>query len=258
MAGVDAIVHLAAIPRDFDGGQSLRLVNTEGTRNVVHAARDAGVRRFVHQGALAVVDDPELALRELEGEGDGDRPRQRARLDGPRPVAAVRAARRVLQPDRRARPDLARRGPDHRHGRGAVPAAGDRRPDRRGRGRRARGRHHRRARVPARRAALLDLPGDRRGGPSGHGEAAGPRPDAGPGDPPRRGLGRVRPPPVPGRHRPAAPAQVRQHRPPRLGPVRLRVRAAADGGRSRPRREVAGRAGAAAEPREPAEADRAT
>lgn len=60
MAGVDAVVHLAAIPRDFDGGQSLRLVNTEGTRNVVHAAREAGVRRFVHQGALAVVDDPTL------------------------------------------------------------------------------------------------------------------------------------------------------------------------------------------------------
>ncbi len=60
MAGVDAIVHLAAIPRDFDGGQSLRLVNTEGTRNVVHAAREVGVRRLVHQGALAVVDDPDL------------------------------------------------------------------------------------------------------------------------------------------------------------------------------------------------------
>jgi uncharacterized protein YbjT (DUF2867 family) len=60
MAGVEAVVHLAAIPRDFDGGQTLRLVNTEGTRNVVHAAREAGVRRFVHQGALAVVDEPEL------------------------------------------------------------------------------------------------------------------------------------------------------------------------------------------------------
>ena len=40
MSGIDAVLHLAAIPRDFDGGQSLRLVNTEGTRNVVHAARD--------------------------------------------------------------------------------------------------------------------------------------------------------------------------------------------------------------------------
>ena len=82
-----------------------------------------------------------------------------------------------------------------------------------------------RARVPARRAALLDLPRDRRGGPRGHGQAADPRPDARAGDPPRRGRGRARPPPVPRRDRPAPPAQVRQHRPPGLGPVGVRVRA---------------------------------
>ena len=58
--GVEAIVHLAAIPRDWDGGASLRLVNTEGTRNVVRAATDAGVRRFVHLGALGVADEPAL------------------------------------------------------------------------------------------------------------------------------------------------------------------------------------------------------
>jgi NADH dehydrogenase len=58
--GVDAVLHLAALPRDWDKGQSLRLVNTEGTRNVVAAAKAAGVRRFVHLGALGVVDDPEL------------------------------------------------------------------------------------------------------------------------------------------------------------------------------------------------------
>jgi len=58
--GVDAIVHLVAVPRDFDGGASLRLVNTEGTRNVVAAARAAGVRRLVHLGALGVADDPDL------------------------------------------------------------------------------------------------------------------------------------------------------------------------------------------------------
>jgi len=58
--GVDAIVHLAAIPRDFDGGASLQLVNTEGTRFVVAAARAAGIRRFVHLGAMGVVDDPAL------------------------------------------------------------------------------------------------------------------------------------------------------------------------------------------------------
>src|SRR3954468_24623434 len=58
--GVDAVLHLVALPRDWDGGASLRLVNTEGTRNMIAATREAGVRRFVHLGALGVVDDPEL------------------------------------------------------------------------------------------------------------------------------------------------------------------------------------------------------
>jgi uncharacterized protein YbjT (DUF2867 family) len=60
LEGADAVVHLAAIPRDWDGGATLRLVNTEGTRNILRAATDAGVRRFVHLGALGVSDDPEL------------------------------------------------------------------------------------------------------------------------------------------------------------------------------------------------------
>src|SRR5262245_42036764 len=59
-AGVDAVLHLAAIPRDRDGGRSLRSVNTDGTANMLAAATTAGVRRFVHQGALGVVDDPAL------------------------------------------------------------------------------------------------------------------------------------------------------------------------------------------------------
>jgi len=60
MHGVDAVVHLVAIPRDFNGGASLRLVNTEGTRAVVAAMRSTGVRRLVHMGAMGVEDDPEL------------------------------------------------------------------------------------------------------------------------------------------------------------------------------------------------------
>ena len=60
IAGAGAVLHLAALPRDWDGGASLRLVNTEGTRNVIAAARAAGVRRFVHLGAMGVVDEPEL------------------------------------------------------------------------------------------------------------------------------------------------------------------------------------------------------
>jgi NADH dehydrogenase len=58
--GADAVLHLVAVPRDWDGGATLRLVNTEGTRNVLRAATEAGVRRFVHLGALGVADDPRL------------------------------------------------------------------------------------------------------------------------------------------------------------------------------------------------------
>jgi len=60
LAGADAVVHLAAIPRDWDGGQTLRLVNTEGTRNVLAAMRAGGVARLVHLGAMGVVDEPDL------------------------------------------------------------------------------------------------------------------------------------------------------------------------------------------------------
>lgn len=60
LAGADAVLHLAAVPRDWDGGATLRLVNVEGTRNIRRAATEAGARRFVHLGALGVVDDPAL------------------------------------------------------------------------------------------------------------------------------------------------------------------------------------------------------
>jgi len=60
LAGVEAIVHLVAIPRDWSRGAELLLVNTEGTRSMVEAARSVGVRRFVHLGALGVADEPTL------------------------------------------------------------------------------------------------------------------------------------------------------------------------------------------------------
>ncbi|MEO8437951.1 MAG: NAD(P)H-binding protein, partial [Chloroflexota bacterium] len=60
LAGVDAVIHLVAIPRDFNGGADMRLVNTEGTRALVSAMHAAGIRRLVHMGAMGVVDDPKL------------------------------------------------------------------------------------------------------------------------------------------------------------------------------------------------------
>jgi len=60
LAGIDAVVHLVAIPRDFSGGADMRLVNTEGTRAVIVAMQAAGVRRLVHMGAMGVEDVPDL------------------------------------------------------------------------------------------------------------------------------------------------------------------------------------------------------
>lgn len=69
LAGADAVLHLVALPRDWDGGATLRLVNTEGTRNLLTATKDTGVRRFVHLGALAVVDDPDLHYGSTKAKG---------------------------------------------------------------------------------------------------------------------------------------------------------------------------------------------
>ncbi|MBA2488724.1 MAG: complex I NDUFA9 subunit family protein [Chloroflexi bacterium] len=58
--GVDAVVHLVALPRDRSGGRDLMRVNLGGTRNIIAAMEKAGVRRLIHQGALGVTDDATL------------------------------------------------------------------------------------------------------------------------------------------------------------------------------------------------------
>jgi uncharacterized protein YbjT (DUF2867 family) len=70
VVGADTVVHLAAIPRDLDGGASLRLVNTEGTRNLVAAAKEAGIQRFIHLGAMGVKDDPNLHYASSKAKGE--------------------------------------------------------------------------------------------------------------------------------------------------------------------------------------------
>ena len=60
LAGVDAVVHLVAIPRDWNGGKDLLKVNLGGTQNVLAAMQAAGVRRLVHLGALGVQDRSNL------------------------------------------------------------------------------------------------------------------------------------------------------------------------------------------------------
>jgi uncharacterized protein YbjT (DUF2867 family) len=60
LAGVDAVVHLVAIARDWSGGKDLLAVNLGGTQNVIAAMREIGVPRLVHLGALGVEDREEL------------------------------------------------------------------------------------------------------------------------------------------------------------------------------------------------------
>lgn len=60
LAGADAVVHLAAIPRET-GGRTFEAVNVRGTQRVVEAAQRIGVRRLVHLSVLGVADDKKLA-----------------------------------------------------------------------------------------------------------------------------------------------------------------------------------------------------
>lgn len=58
--GVDAVVHLVAIARDWNGGKDLTRINTLGTVDLVAAMEAERVQRLVHVGAMGVVDDPAL------------------------------------------------------------------------------------------------------------------------------------------------------------------------------------------------------
>jgi NADH dehydrogenase len=60
LAGADALVHLAAIPRE-SRGRSFEDVNVRGTQGVVAAAERLGIGRLVHLSVLGVADDPKLA-----------------------------------------------------------------------------------------------------------------------------------------------------------------------------------------------------
>lgn len=58
--GVDAVVHLVAIARDWNGGKDLTRINTLGTVDLVAAMEAERIHRLVHVGAMGVVDDPAL------------------------------------------------------------------------------------------------------------------------------------------------------------------------------------------------------
>jgi nucleoside-diphosphate-sugar epimerase len=65
---VDCVFHMAALPRvplSIAVPVATHMVNVVGTLNVLEAARDAGVRRFIYSSSASVYgDQPELPLRE--------------------------------------------------------------------------------------------------------------------------------------------------------------------------------------------------
>ena len=69
LTGADALVHLAAIPRET-AGRSFADVNVAGTQRVVAAAERSGIRRFVHLSVLGVADDPKLAYLHSKWRGE--------------------------------------------------------------------------------------------------------------------------------------------------------------------------------------------
>jgi uncharacterized protein YbjT (DUF2867 family) len=57
MQGVDWVIHLVAIIREVKGkGQTFDAVIGRGTENVVQAAKEAGVKRFIYQSALGATN----------------------------------------------------------------------------------------------------------------------------------------------------------------------------------------------------------
>jgi NADH dehydrogenase len=69
LTGVDAVVHLVAIPRERDG-RTFEEVNVRGVERVLAAARATGVRRVVHLSVMGVTDDPALAFLSSKWRGE--------------------------------------------------------------------------------------------------------------------------------------------------------------------------------------------
>jgi len=63
MAGCDVVVHAAAWVKDTGPRAEFERANVQGTRNVLTAARAAGVKRFVHVGTEAVLADGRPIVR---------------------------------------------------------------------------------------------------------------------------------------------------------------------------------------------------
>lgn len=83
MAGCQAVIHGAGKFRFWGNEQDFFEVNVRGTQNIVRAARDAGVQRFIHISTVAVIGKPEPGM--VITEETPPRPQdayQRSKLEG--------------------------------------------------------------------------------------------------------------------------------------------------------------------------------
>jgi uncharacterized protein YbjT (DUF2867 family) len=68
-AGVDAVIHLVGIISEL-GEQTFENIHTRGTRNIIFAAQDANVRRFVHISALGTRADARSRYHQSKWEAE--------------------------------------------------------------------------------------------------------------------------------------------------------------------------------------------
>lgn len=69
MQGIDTVVHLVAIIRE-KRNQTFDLVNRRGTEMVAQAAREAGVKHFVHMSAIGAQDNPAYPYLHSKWQGE--------------------------------------------------------------------------------------------------------------------------------------------------------------------------------------------
>ncbi len=68
MVGASAVIHLVAVNRER-GGATFSAINHQGTANAVAAAREAGVRRFIHMGGLGLSSTQPYPFARTKGLG---------------------------------------------------------------------------------------------------------------------------------------------------------------------------------------------
>ena len=78
MTGIDTVIHLVAIIQE-SGGNTFDQIIHIGTENVLAAARDAGVKRFIHMSALGAHANP--ALPYLDAKWSAEEAVRESRMD---------------------------------------------------------------------------------------------------------------------------------------------------------------------------------